>query len=214
MQYTKPPKTEKKAPSAIKRTAIVRKADWKPLRRSSAPAAKPARRTPIARSCKPLLATKPPKRTTPIQRCPAKSVPDFAAAEAKRLARKAKRKSDRAIASHGKWPIVDGVMFVPDPSNPRGQREICLTDAAWARAQAAIRIRSKDRCEDCNEPAPNGDAHHICGRTAGKRDDHPDALLNLCRRCHGKAKILRRVAARKSKTPAQGDELWERRAAA
>ena len=214
MQFPKPPKTEKKAPSAIKRTAIVKKADWKPLRRSSAPATKPARRTPIARSCKPLRAAKPPKRTTPIQRCPIKSVPDFAAAEAKRLARKAKRKSDRAIASHGKWPVVDGVMFVPDPSNPRGQREICLTDAAWARAQAAIRIRSKDRCEDCNEPAPNGDAHHICGRTAGKRDDHPDALLNLCRRCHGKAKILRRVAARKSKTPAQGDELWERRAAA
>jgi len=156
MHFPKPPKTEKKAPSAIKRTAIVKKADWKPLRRSSAPAAKPARRTPIARSCKPLRATKPPKRTTPIQRCPAKSVPDFAAAEAKRLARKAKRKSDRAIASHGKWPVVDGVMFVPDPSNPRGQREICLTDAAWARAQAAIRIRSKDRCEDCSEPAPTG----------------------------------------------------------
>jgi hypothetical protein len=126
---------------------------------------------------------------------------DFAAAEAKRLARKAKRKTDRAIASHGKWPVVDGVMFIPDPLNPRGQRDICLTDAAWARAQIAIRGRSKDRCEGCHEPAPNGDAHHICGRTAGKRDDHPDALLNLCRRCHSKAKILRRGAARSSKQP-------------
>jgi hypothetical protein len=81
---------------------------------------------------------------------------DFAAAEAKRLARKAKRKTDRAIASHGKWPVVDGVMFIADPLNPRGQREICLTAAAWARAQIAIRGRSKDRCEGCHEPAPTG----------------------------------------------------------
>jgi hypothetical protein len=102
-----------------------------------------------------------------------------------------------AIASHGKWPVVNGVMLIPDPLNPRGQREVCVTDAAWVRAQATIRRRSKDSCEDCHGPAPNGDAHHICGRAAGKRDDHPDALLNLCRRCHNKAKIQRRIAARK-----------------
>jgi hypothetical protein len=143
-----------------------------------------------------------PKRRPPIARCnKIKPSVDFAAAEAKRLARKAKRKTDRAIASQGQWPVVDDVMFIPDPLNPRGQREICLTDAAWARAQGAIRLRSKDRCEDCYEPAPNGDAHHICGRAAGKRDDHPDALLNLCRRCHGDAKILRRDAVRKPKHP-------------
>jgi hypothetical protein len=93
--------------------------------------------------------------------------------------------------------VVNGVMLIPDPLNPRGQREVCVTDAAWARAQATIRRRSKDSCEDCHGPTPNGDAHHICGRTAGKRDDHPDALLNLCRRCHNKAKIQRRIAARK-----------------
>jgi len=210
MQFPKPPKTEKKIPSAIKRTAIVRKADWKPLRRSSGVTAKPRKRTPIARSSKPLRATKPLPRATkplnrptkpircssPVQRCPSKKPVDFAAAEAKRLARKTKRKTDRAVESEGKWPIVDGVMLIPDPLNPRGQREVCVTDAAWARSQATIRHRSRNKCEDCGGPAPNGDAHHIHGRTAGKRDDHPDALLNLCRRCHNKAKILRRVAAR------------------
>jgi len=203
MEFPKPPKTENKAHTVIKRTAIVRRPDWKPLRRSCAPAAKPARRTPFARSCKPLRATKPlraakpPKRSAPIQRCPIKSPVDFAVVEAKRLARKERRKKDRAIASHGKWPVVNGVMLIPDPLNPRGQREVCVTDAAWVRAQATIRRRSKDSCEDCHGPAPNGDAHHICGRAAGKRDDHPDALLNLCRRCHNKAKIQRRIAARK-----------------
>jgi len=156
MEFPKPPKTEKKAHTVIKRTAIVRKPDWKPLRRSSAPAAKQARRTPIARSCKPLRATKPiraakpPKRSAPIQRCPIKSPVDFAVVEAKRLARKERRKKDLAIASHGKWPVVNGVMLIPDPLNPRGQREVCVTDAAWARAQATIRRRSKDSCEDCH----------------------------------------------------------------
>jgi hypothetical protein len=217
MQFPKPPKTEKKAPCAIKRPAIVRKPDWKPLWRSSAAAGKPATRTPIARSCKPLRATKPLRLTnplqrstkplkcssSPIQRCPIKKPVDFAAAEAKRLARKGKRKTDRAVESESKWPVVDGVMYIPDPLNPRGQREVCVTDVAWARAQATIRRRSKDTCEECHGPAPNGDAHHISGRTAGKRDDHPDALLNLCRRCHNKAKILRRVAARKPSPPHQ-----------
>jgi hypothetical protein len=204
MQFPKPPKTEKKAPKAIKRTAIVKKPDWKPLRRSGATAAKPVRRTPIARSLKPLRASKPlPRASKPlmrstsiIQRSPIQKPVDFAAAEARRLARKAKRKTDRAVESEGKWPIVDGVMLIPDPLNPRGQREVCVTDAAWARAQSTIRCRSKNKCEECGDPAPHGDAHHIHGRTAGKRDDHPDALLNLCRRCHNKAKILRRVAAR------------------
>jgi hypothetical protein len=111
------------------------------------------------------------------------------------LARKAKRKSDRAIDSNGKWKVVNGVQFIPDPTNPRGQREICLTDAAWARAQAAIRLRSKGICERCPTPAPEGDSHHIHGRGAGKRDDHPDALLNLCRTCHDAAKIERKEAA-------------------
>jgi hypothetical protein len=166
MSFPKPPKTEKKCPRPIKRTAIVRKLTWKPLRRSSAAAATPARRSSPA---SPLPTAKPPKRKAPIQHCPVKAPIYLAAAEAKRLARKAKRKSDRAIASHGKWPVVDGVMFIPDPFNPRGQREICLTDAAWARTQGAIRMRSKDRCEDCNEPAPNGDAHHICGRPYDSR---------------------------------------------
>jgi hypothetical protein len=230
MQFPKPPKTEKKAPHGIKRTAIVRKADWKPLRRSSGATAKPLQRTPIARSSKPLRAnkplpratkslratkplpratkplnrsTKPIKCSTPIKRCPIKKPVDFAAAEAKRLARKAKQKTDRAVESEGKWPIVGGVMYIPDPLNPRGQREVCVTDAAWARAQATIRHRSKDTCEECHGLAPNGDAHHISGRTAGKRDDHPDALLNLCRRCHNKAKILRRVAAQQLKQQPQ-----------
>lgn len=211
MQFPKPPKTEKKAPCAIKRPAIVRKPDWKPLWRSSAAAGKPATRTPIARSCKPLRLTNPLQRSTkplkcsssPIQRCPIKKPVDFAAAEAKRLARKGKRKTDRAVESESKWPVVDGVMYIPDPLNPRGQREVCVTDAAWARAQATIRHRSKDTCEECHGLAPNGDAHHISGRTAGKRDDHPDALLNLCRRCHNKAKILRRVAAQQLKQQPQ-----------
>ena len=35
MQFPKPPKTEKKAPSAIKRTVIKRKDTWKPLRRQA-----------------------------------------------------------------------------------------------------------------------------------------------------------------------------------
>jgi hypothetical protein len=221
MQFPKPPKTEKKAPTPIRRTAIIRKADWKPLRRSSGIAAKPARRIPIARSSKPLRATKPLQRATPLPRAskplkrstkplkcsspiqcsPIEKPIDFAAAEAKRLARKAKRKTDRALESEGKWPVINGVMLIPDPLNPRGQREVCVTDAAWARAQATIRRRSKDTCEECHGLAPNGDAHHISGRTAGKRDDHPDALLNLCRRCHNKAKILRRVAAQQSKQP-------------
>src|ERR1035441_6993745 len=96
MEFPKPPKTEKKAHTVIKRTAIVRKPDWKPLRRSSAPAAKPARRTPIGRSRKPLRATrplraaKPRKCSAPIQRCPIKSPVDFAVVEAKRLDRKSK----------------------------------------------------------------------------------------------------------------------------
>jgi hypothetical protein len=34
MEFPKPPKTEKKAHTVIKRAAIVRKPDWKPLRRS------------------------------------------------------------------------------------------------------------------------------------------------------------------------------------
>jgi hypothetical protein len=38
-----------------------------------------------------------------------KTAADYAAAEAKRLARKAKRKSDRAIDSNGKWKVVNGV---------------------------------------------------------------------------------------------------------
>ena len=103
MELPKPPKTEKKAYPVIKLwTAIVRKPDWKPLRRSSAHAAKPRKRTPIARSCKPLRATKPLPRATkplnrptkpircssPVQRCPIKKPVDFAVVEAKRLARK------------------------------------------------------------------------------------------------------------------------------
>jgi len=216
MQFPKPPKTEKKAPKAIKRTAIVKKPDWKPLRRSGATAAKPVRRTPIARSLKPLRASKPlPRASKPlmrstsiIQRSPIQKPVDFAAAEARRLARKAKRKTDRAVESEGKWPIVDGVMLIPDPLNPRGQREVCVTDAAWARAQSTIRCRSKNKCEECGDPAPHGDAHHIHGRTAGKRDDHPDALLNLCRRCHNKAKILRRVAAQQLKQQPQLEMVY------
>jgi hypothetical protein len=196
MPFPKPPKTKKKPPKPIKRTAIVRKASWKPLRCFSRTQATLTRRTPIVRSRQLLVVkTGPPKRRAPIARRLIKSPVDFAAAEAKRLQQKAKRKTDRAIASHGKWPVVDGVLFIPDLLNPRGQREICVTDEAWARAQATVRRRARGRCEDCREPASNGDAHHIWGRTAGKRDDHPDALLNLCRRCHRKAKILRRVAA-------------------
>ena len=197
MPFPKPPKTKKKPPKPIKRTAIVRKASWKSPRRSSRTQATLTTRTPIIARSRQLLVVKtgPPKRRSPIARRQIKSPVDFAAAEVKRLERKAKRKTDRAIASQGKWPVVDGVMFIPDPLNPRGQREICVTDDAWARAQATVRRRARGRCEDCLEPAPNGDAHHIWGRTAGKRDDHPDALLNLCRRCHRKAKILRRVPA-------------------
>ena len=45
---------------------------------------------------------------------------NYVAAEAKRLARKAKRKSDRAIDSNGKWEVVNGVQFIPDSTNPRG----------------------------------------------------------------------------------------------
>jgi hypothetical protein len=38
MEFPKPPKTENKAHTVIKRTAIVRRPDWKPLRRSCAEA--------------------------------------------------------------------------------------------------------------------------------------------------------------------------------
>ncbi len=197
MQFPKPPKTEKKAPSAINRTAIVRKSTWKPLKRAKPTALTLVPRKPIARFHKPPSASYPPSgiRVTPFPPYMVKAAADYAAAEAKRLARKAKRKSNRAIDSNGKWKVVNGVQFIPDPTNPRGQREICLTDAAWARAQAAIRLRSKGICERCPMPAPEGDSHHIHGRGAGKRDDHPDALLNLCRTCHNAAKIERKEAA-------------------
>jgi hypothetical protein len=197
MQFLKPPKTEKKAPKGIKRTAIKRKDTWKPLKRSKPSALTLVPRNPIAR------ARKPPSapihvldiRVTLFPPFVAKTAADYVAAEAKRLARKAKRKSDRGIDSNGKWAVVNGVQFIPDLTNPRGRREICLTDAAWARAQAAIRLRSKGICERCPALAPEGDSHHIRGRGAGKRDDHPDALLNLCRPCHNIAKIERKEAA-------------------
>ena len=80
--------------------------------------------------------------------------------------------------------MVDGIQRIPDPSNPRGYREICLTDAAWDRNVAVVRERSEGKCERCKVNAAHGDPHHIRGRTAGKRDDHPDALKNLCRLCH------------------------------
>ena len=80
-----------------------------------------------------------------------------------------------------------------------------MTDAAWARAQAAIRLRSKGICERCPTPVPEGDSHHIHGRGAGKRDDHPDALLNLCRTCHDAAKIERKEAAWTKETHALYD---------
>jgi hypothetical protein len=198
MQFPKPPKTQKKSPSPIKRrTAIVRNPPWKPLRRAKPAALTLVPRKPIARSHKPATASLPPScgRVRPFPPYVAKTAADYIAAEAKRLARKAKRKSDRAIDSNGRWPVRNGVQFIPDPTNPRGQREICLTDAAWARAQAAIRLRSKNTCEKCSTPAPEGDSHHIHGRGAGKRDDHPDALLNLCRPCHNAAKIERKEAA-------------------
>jgi hypothetical protein len=197
MQFPKPPKTEKKAPKGIKRTAIRRKDTWKPLRRAKPSALTLVPRKPIARAHKPPSA---PIHVLDIRVAPfppfvAKTAADYVAAEAKRLARKAKRKSHRAIDSNGKWEVVNGVQFIPDLTNPRGRREICLTDAAWARAQAAIRLRSKGICERCPTPAPEGDSHHIHGRGAGKRDDHPDALLNLCRPCHNIAKIERKEAA-------------------
>jgi hypothetical protein len=70
MHIPKPPKTEKKQPKPIKHTAIVRKASWKPLKRSSGAAAALVRRTLIARARKPLVAkTGPPKRRSPIARC-------------------------------------------------------------------------------------------------------------------------------------------------
>src|ERR1017187_7810967 len=77
--------------------------------------------------------------------------------------------------------------------NINGRRVGASADRDSRQIQRSLRRLSRTR--------PNGDAHHICGRTAGKRDDHPDALLNLCRRCHSKAKILRRGAARSSKQP-------------
>jgi len=197
MQFPKPPKTPKRSPSPIKRTAIVSKPSWKPLRRATPAALTLVPHKPIARSRKPAIASFPPScgRATPFPAYVAKTAADYIAAEAKRLARKAKRKSDRAIDSNGKWPVRNGVQFIPDPTNPRGQREICLTDAAWARAQAVIRLRSKNTCEKCATPAPEGDSHHIHGRGAGKRDDHPDAVLSLCRPCHDAAKIERKAAA-------------------
>jgi hypothetical protein len=68
----------------------------------------------------PITSVLTPRRRPLIARCNRIKPPaDFAAGEAKRLARKAKRKTDRAIASHGKWPVVDGVMFIPDPLNSR-----------------------------------------------------------------------------------------------
>jgi hypothetical protein len=70
MHIPKPPKTEKKQPKPVKHTAIVRKASWKPLKRSSAAAAALIRRTLIARSRRPLVAkTELPKRRSPIARC-------------------------------------------------------------------------------------------------------------------------------------------------
>lgn len=75
-------------------------------------------------------------------------------------------------------------MRIADPSNPRGYREICLTEAAWHRNVAVVRQRSLGRCERCQINAPDGDPHHINGRGGGRRDDHPDALENLCRYCH------------------------------
>ena len=75
-------------------------------------------------------------------------------------------------------------MKIPDPSNPRGYREICVTAAAWTQNVAQVRERSAGTCERCMANAANGDPHHINGRTAGKKDDHPDALKHLCRTCH------------------------------
>jgi hypothetical protein len=45
MHIPKAPKTEKKQPKPIKHTAIVRKASWKPLKRSSGAATALVRRT-------------------------------------------------------------------------------------------------------------------------------------------------------------------------
>jgi hypothetical protein len=111
MQFPKPPKTEKKAPSVINRTAIVRKSRWKPLRRSKPGALTLVPRKPIACSHKPPSASYFPSgtRVTPFPPYVVKTAADYAAAEAKRLARKAKRKSDRAIDSNGKWKVVNGV---------------------------------------------------------------------------------------------------------
>jgi hypothetical protein len=65
----------------------------------------------------PITSALTPKRRPPIARCNKIKPPvDFAAAEAKRLARKARRKTDRAIASHG--PVVEGVMVYPQSTQP------------------------------------------------------------------------------------------------
>ena len=111
MQFPKPPKTEKKAPSAIKRTAIKKKDTWKPLSRANPGALTLVPRKPIALSHKPPSASypRPGIRVTPFPPYVVKTAADYAAAEAKRLARKAKRKSDRAIDSNGKWKVVNGV---------------------------------------------------------------------------------------------------------
>jgi len=70
--------------------------------------------------------------------------------------------------SEGKWPIVDGVMLIPDPLNPAAS-ESFVTDAAWARA-LPIRCRSKTSVKSVAILPPTGCSPYPRpnGRKAGR----------------------------------------------
>lgn len=130
---------------------------------------------------------------------PAASLPTRARSSAGSISRRGGKRTQPS-----KWPVVDGIRRIADPSNPRGYREVCLTDAAWKRNVSIARARAGNVCERCRVNALDADPHHKRGRGAGKRDDHPDALKMLCRTCHDTTHSPKAVPRKRRENDGEG----------
>jgi len=114
--------------------------------------------------------------------------------------RRTHKATDRELAQ-----ADSAVRRIPDSSNSRGYREVCVTLAAWERRREDVYDRDGGRCRRCGDEAPlhartlpplepgllpvvqrAGEAMHIAARKMGGgfRDDHPDNLVWGCSDCH------------------------------
>jgi 5-methylcytosine-specific restriction endonuclease McrA len=98
----------------------------------------------------------------------------------------------------------------PDVEETKDGRVI-LRGNAYKKMRLKLKGIAQGRCEKCGKHCENGDADHVRGRGAGKRDDRIfiDGVRNLqylCRPCHSGKHVPEKVVPAKM-TDKSFDEL-------